>query len=424
MNCEILSAAVTFREQPFAKPLQLSSGTITEITEATATVRLRVNGKEAEGLGGIYLSDLWAWPDPVLTHVQRDDHMRLLTQSLASELSQLPHTSHPLEAGLRVHTHATALTTDTVPLLARLVCASPLDAAIHDAWGQAMGRSAFAFYEQPCAIPSADALFPGGTVAAIRAMLLPTPAPSVDGWYVVSGTDPLTGDFSDFVQHRGFRCFKLKTHGKDPDADARRTVQVYQAARSLGVKSPRLSADSNEGNPDADSVLAYLDALQRMDADAYTALEYLEQPTGRDIVQHAFDWHAVSARKPVLIDEGLTGIGVLPHVVEQGWSGLCLKTCKGHSFNLVAGAWAHARGMKLAVQDLTNPGLAAIHSCLLAQHIPSINGVELNSPQFTPAANEAWARHEAGLFTPIDARHRVTDPMTPGLGSRPGHTGV
>ena len=162
---------------------------------------------------------------------------------------------------------------------------------------------------------------------------------------------------------------------------------------------------------------AYLDALERMDPDAYAALEYLEQPTGRDIVRHAFDWHAVSARKPVLIDEGLTGTEILPHVAEQGWSGICLKTCKGHSFNLIAGAWAHARGLKLAVQDLTNPGLSAIHSCLLAQHVPSMNGVELNSPQFTPAANEEWAGREAALFSPTDGKHRVSDPMAPGLGS-------
>ena len=420
MNCEILSASVTFREQPFAKPLQLSSGTITEITEATATVRVRVDNREAEGRGCIYLSDLWAWPDPTLPHAMRDAEMRRLCVELATGLPSLTGPTsppHPLEAGLRLHDLVSAMHSENVPLLARLVCASPLDAAIHDACGKALRRSAFSFYDDPCAIPAADFLFPGGAIPAIRDLLLREPVAAVDGWYVVSGTDPLTEDFADFVQRRGFRCFKLKTHGKDPDADARRTAQVFKAARALGVKSPRLSADSNEGNPDAASVLAFLDTLERMDADACGALEYLEQPTGRDIVQHAFDWHAVSARKPVLIDEGLTGTDILPHVAEQGWSGICLKTCKGHSFNLIAGAWAHIRGMKIAVQDLTNPGLAAIHSCLLAQHVPSINGVELNSPQFTPAANEAWAGREESLFSPTDGRHCVSDPMATGLGS-------
>src|SRR5436190_12550986 len=276
LNCEILSAAVTFREQPFAKPLQPQAG----------------GSSKAE-----------------------------------------------------------------VPLLAELVCLSPLDAALHDATGRALGISAFRFYEEESPFLALDMLFPGmGSIRAIRHFLLPEPVRSVDGWYVVSGTDPLADDFRLFVQQRGFRCFKLKTHGKDAEADARRTVEVFQAARALGVKAPRLSADSNEGNPDAASVMDYLDCLQRMDAAAYDALEYLEQPTGRAIVKHAFDWHAVSARKPVLVDEGLTGLDVLPHVAKQGWSGIRLTTSKGHSFNLVAGAWAHERGMKIAVQDLTNPG--------------------------------------------------------------------
>ncbi len=437
----ILFASVSFREQPFAKPLQLSSGTITEITEATATVSVSVNGREAEGRGSIYLSDLWAWPDPVLTHEQRDASMRRLCQVFAFQLAtsfarNAEHPVHPLQRGLRLHAYASALTDTvtllaepgmnprehdsalayTVPLLARLVCASPFDAAIHDAFGQALQRSAFRFYDEDCAIPAADGLFKDGAVRAIRRFLLPQPARAVDGWYVVSGTDPLTDDFTAFVQGRGFRCFKLKTHGKDPEADARRTVQVFQAARALGVKSPRLSADSNEGNPDADSVLAYLETLERMDADAYDALEYLEQPTGRDIRRHAFDWHAVSARKPVLIDEGLMTEDIFPDIIAQGWSGICLKTCKGHSFNLIAGAWAHERGLKIAVQDLTNPGLAAIHSCLLAQHTPNLNGVELNSPQFTPAANEPWLAREPALFSPTDGTHRVSDPFALGLG--------
>lgn len=417
MNCEVLSATVTFREQPFAKPLQLSSGTITEITEATAAVRVRVDGHEAEGRGSIYLSDLWSWPDPSLTHAVRDAHMRALCDTLAAHLPALTKGAHPLECGTSLHDHLCALTENNVPLLARLVCASPFDAALHDACGQALQRSAFRFYDEDQSVPSADPLFKDGAIPAIRRFLLPSPLPSADGWYVVSGTDPLTGDFAEFVKQRGFRCFKLKTHGKDPEADARRTVEVFNTARTLGAKSPRLSADSNEGNPDADSVMAYLDALQRMDADAYAALEYLEQPTGRDITKHAFDWHAVSARKPVLIDEGLMSADIFPDIVAQGWGGICLKTCKGHSFNLIAGAWAHERGLKIAVQDLTNPGLAAIHSCLLAQYTPNINGVELNSPQFTPAANVPWQKSEPALFTPVDGTHRVSHPLTAGLGS-------
>src|SRR6188508_1239907 len=110
LNCEILSVSVTFREQPFAKPLQLSSGTITEITEATATVRVRVDGREAEGRGCIYLSDLWAWPDPSLTHAVRDAQMRALCDRIAAHLPAMTKGDHPLECGLSLHDHTATLT--------------------------------------------------------------------------------------------------------------------------------------------------------------------------------------------------------------------------------------------------------------------------------------------------------------------------
>jgi hypothetical protein len=66
--------------------------------------------------------------------------------------------------------------------------------------------------------------------------------------------------------------------------------------------------DSNEANPDARSVLEYLEMLRARDAEAYDALEYLEQPTPRDIRAHPVDWTAVARRKPVLLDEGLTSL--------------------------------------------------------------------------------------------------------------------
>ena len=70
----------------------------------------------------------------------------------------------------------------------------------------------------------------------------------------------------------------------------------------------------------------------------------------------------------------------------------------------------------VAIQDLTNPGIALIHSALLAARVPSINGVELNSPQFTPAANAKWLPRLAALFEPHDGVHRISVPVPAGLG--------
>ena len=50
---------------------------------------------------------------------------------------------------------------------------------------------------------------------------------------------------------------------------------------------------------------------------------------------------------------------------------------------------AELEGIPYAVQDLTNPSLAMIESVGLAARIHTIKGVEANSRQFFPKANEA-----------------------------------
>jgi len=413
---QVLEAHVEFVEQPFIKPLQLSSGTITRITEARVHVRVSVSGTETWGRGSIYLSDLWAWPDPARSHDERDAILREFCLHLAEALPDLcAGGAHPLELGMRLHDRSAHH--PVVPVLATAMCSSPFDAAIHDASGRALGISAFLFYDDPIPVPSADRYFSGGSVVkAIGHLLRRPPASGVAAWYLVSASDDLGVNMEQWTR-RGYSCFKIKVLARDPQEDAKRTVAVYRRIKECGVEKPRLSLDSNEGNPDSRSVLDYLSALRGADAETFAALEYLEQPTGRDISRHAFDWQEVTAVKPVMLDEGLTDMALLPLAKKQGWSGLALKTCKGHSFALCAAAWAHENGMALTLQDLTNPGISAIHSCLFAAHVPTLNGVEINSPQFTPAANADWLPRLAGLFDSRGGRHSLPDMSPPGLGS-------
>jgi L-alanine-DL-glutamate epimerase-like enolase superfamily enzyme len=411
----ILDAAITFAKQPFVTPLIISSGAIHSITEATATVTVEVAGQRATGRGSIYLSDLWAWPDPARTHDERDAVLRDLCRTYAAELPALcgGKPAHPLELGLRLHDavcHA-----ETPPVLARAMAASPFDAAIHDAAGRAVGRSAFAFYDAAVPLPSADAHFDTPAWQAIRQVIEP-PKRRLRAWYLVGKNDG-PEQLRPWVQGRGYRCLKIKLLAHDPAADAARTAEVYRMAIALAAEGVRLSVDSNEANPDAASVLAYLEELERRDPAAYAALDYLEQPTGRDITVHAFDWHAVAARRPVMLDEGLTSLGLMQVARDQGWSGFALKTCKGHSFALVAAAWARRNAMTISLQDLTNPGLAMIHAAWFAAHVPMINDVELNSPQFTPQANAPWLERLPGLFDPRDGVHLLPEKVPAGLGA-------
>ncbi|HTE21108.1 MAG TPA: hypothetical protein VK689_22310, partial [Armatimonadota bacterium] len=280
METRILDAQVSFLHQAFSTPLRLSSGVITEITEARAEVTVEVAGQRATGRGSIYLSDLWAWPDPSLSHEQRDAVLRARCDEIAARLPELcGEPAHPLELGLRLHHCVTgAEAAGGPPVLARALCASPFDAALHDAAGIALERSAFHLYRDTVPIPAADALFPGGSAcAAVERVLRPTPAATLDAWLVVAPGEALAREMEPWARGRGYRCFKLKLLGKSAAEDAAFTAEVFRTARELGVSEPRLSGDPNGGYPGPSETLEYLERLRELDAEAFAALEYVEQ---------------------------------------------------------------------------------------------------------------------------------------------------
>ena len=418
---KILDAEVSFRSQRLRMPLHLSSGVIESLTQAEASIAIEIDGREAIGRGAIYLSDLWAWPDHSWSHEVRDRVLRTLCEMIALELPRRLRQEdlHPLELGLRVHDLACneLPLTPNPTILARAMCGSPFDAAIHDAAGLALKRSAFALYQDAVEIPSADRYFPEIGACRAIAAVIQRPRSELPAWYIVSRDDCLEHTMIPAIKEHGYRCFKLKVTGRDTQADVTRTVEVYHKAMEHGRGVPRITIDSNEANPSSESVLDYLEQLRAADVHAYDALEYLEQPTERDIRRNVIDWRDVARRKPVLLDEGLTDLSLLEESRRQGYSGLALKTCKGHSMLLASAAWARQHNMLISLQDLTNPGIALIHAALVGSHLPTINGAELNSPQFTPAANYEFLPRLQDLFEPRDGLHQLPHTVPDGLGS-------
>lgn len=417
-----LRAAVEFYSRRLVSPLHLSTGRIDDVLEARVTVEVDVGGRVASGNGAIYLSDLWAWPDPRIEHAQRERSMRDLCLTIASQLPQAcgGEAAHPTELGLRLHGWITDQEIATIslnmPRLARLLCASPFDAAIHDAVGLALNRSSLDLYEG-AELPSADRSFVSqGAASAIRRLLDRPSVREFPATFVIGAQDEPAPLLDEWVGRRRYRRVKLKLNGRDPRMDAIRTIEVVRALQERGISSPWLSVDTNEASRDAECVLEYIKRLATDSPSTYDALQYLEQPTSRNITRDAHNWRFVSRHKPILLDEGLVSLKDLYEAVRQGWNGLAIKTCKGHSFSLIAAAWAHERGLLLALQDLTNPGGAAIHAAILGTRLPTVNGLELNSPQFTPQANDEWLPRWAPLLAPVDGWHRLPAQIPPGLG--------
>lgn len=418
LSAEVLDARVDFRRWDFVTPLRLSSGPISGVTVAEATVRVRVDQTEALGRGAVCLSHLWAWPQAPARPAYKEAGMRRLCELIADKVAALcgGEPAHPLQLGLLLHEAVQAIGPEEMPPLARLVSLSPFDAAIHDAVGLALGRSAFAIYDEPAPVPNADSFFPGGgAVQAVR-RLLRGPSRRLEAWLTIGVDECEPEVVAPWIRRCGYRCFKLKLTGRDTLADANQTVLLHRLATELGVARPLIATDSNCGNPDATSVLDYLSWLDAHHPAVFTSIAYLEQPTSPDIASAPQSWGNVAQLKPVILDEGLVDLSTLLEAHGQKWSGIAVKTCKGHSMALVAAAWAHQHGMQIVMQDLTNPGIAAIHSALLAAHLPVTNGLELNSPRYIPEANSEWLPRLTELFYPENGFHLVPLPPS-GLGT-------
>ena len=143
-------------------------------------------------------------------------------------------------------------------------------------------------------------------------------------------------------------------------------------------------------------------------------LLYVEQPFPYDLEADRIDVHAVSARKPLFMDESAHDWRFIRLGRELGWSGVALKTCKTQTGAILSLCWAKAHGMTLMVQDLSNPMLAQISHVLLAAHAGTIMGVESNGMQFYPEASASRSQGPPRPLPPPAGRAR------PHIGQRSG----
>jgi len=164
-------------------------------------------------------------------------------------------------------------------------------------------------------------------------------------------------------------------------------------------------------------VLEFLAQVGERSPQALERLQYIEQPTHRDLKAHRETrMHEAAKRKPVVIDESLVDLESLLLARELGYSGVALKACKGHSEALLMGAAAQKYQMFLCVQDLTCPGASFLHSASLSARIPTIAAIEGNARQYCPAANAGWSDRFPSMFHVTDGTLGTHVLAGPGLG--------
>ena len=249
-------------------------------------------------------------------------------------------------------------------------------------------------------------------------------------WHLVGGLDPLDGSYhrgnephdgypvalTDWIDHDGLNCLKIKLRGNDGEWDYDRIVRVGEIAASKGVEW--LSADFNCTVKEAAYVNEVLDRLKHDQPKLFGMLLYVEQPFPYDLETFPIDVRSVSSRKPLFLDESAHDWQHVRRGAELGWTGVALKTCKTQTGAILSLCWARAHGMQLMVQDLTNPMLAQLPHILLAAHADTIMGVESNAMQFYPEASSYEARVHPGLYTRREGRLDLSSIHGPGFGYR------
>jgi L-alanine-DL-glutamate epimerase-like enolase superfamily enzyme len=425
-DVRVVGAKLYFLPIQTRMPLKFGTETLTSVTCARAAIAVEDRrGKRAVGWGETPLSVQWVWPS-AQPYEPRHGALRAFTLLLAEAWSGFESTGHPMELGHDFQTHVLpgllARFNDTrggepMPWLAALVCCSLFDLALHDAYGQTLGRPVYETYGPDHMNRDLGAFLEpaAGTSVSFAGrfpdeFLTQNPPVRLRAWHLVGGLDLLeatdrTGAepadgypvvLRDWIRRDGLTCLKIKLRGNDAAWDYGRLTKV--GAIALEERVEWLTADFNCTVTEPDYVNLLLDRLRDEHARLYGMLLYVEQPFPYELEQHRIDVHSVSARKPLFLDESAHDWRLVQLGRDLGWTGVALKTCKTQTGALLSACWAKAHGMTLMVQDLTNPMLAQIPHLLLAARTATIMGVETNAVQFYPAASRCEAEVHPGLY--------------------------
>jgi L-alanine-DL-glutamate epimerase-like enolase superfamily enzyme len=423
-----VGAALYFLPVQTRVPLKFGNETLTHITCARARVKVADRtGQTAEGWGETPLSVQWVWPSNG-PYEDRYEALKTFCVELTELWASVTTRGHPIEVGhsfqetvlsgvLNGFNHRKRRGQEPMPWLAALLCCSPFDIALHDAYGKLLDRPVYETYNAQFmnrdlggflqAVPDVNFSFNGTFPANFLAA---RPSERLTAWHLVGGLDPLDASeltgaepkdgypvtLEEWIKRDGLKCLKVKLRGNDADWDFQRLVKVAAVGAAHGADW--LSADFNCTVRSPEYVNAILDRLRDEHPRAFAMILYVEQPFPYELEEHAQDVHSVSSRKPLFLDESAHDWKLVRFGRELGWTGVALKTCKTQTGALLTACWARAHGMSLMVQDLTNPMLAQVPHVLLAAHVGTIMGVETNAMQFYPDASLAEERVHPGLY--------------------------
>ena len=429
-DVRIVDAVCSFEPVPFRAPLKFGGRVVENCILINVDVTVEdQQGNHEVGTGSMPLGNVWAWPKEIPGETT-ERAMKDFAEKVTDLASQIPHYAHPLELMFDLTAEYSHLAKtiavqcgieEAFPELAQLVAASPIDAAVHDAYGRLHDLNSYdtlsSEFMNDDLSEYLDDQFEG---EYLDQYTLREPKERMPLYHLIGALDPLTQDdvtddpkdglpvtLGEWIKADGLTHLKIKLAGDNFEWDVERVARIEAAAveaqAERGCTEWFYSLDFNEKCQGADYVLDFLKKIQADTPGAYDRIQYIEQPTSRDLKAHPeIKLHEVSKLKPVVVDEALVDYESLLLAREQGYTGVALKACKGQSESLCLAAAAQKFGMFLCVQDLTCPGFSFLHSASLAARIPTIAAIEGNGRQYCPGPNKKWANRLPSMFDITD----------------------
>jgi len=445
-DIRVLEVDHDFEDFQLRMPYRFGGRTITHLTLLSVSVLVRNGGGgQARGASSMPMGNAWAFPSSRVTHDESLRAMRVLAERIASITARHPQRAHPidlyrslepfyLESAAKVSTENRLA--EPIPKLCALVVASAFDLAVHDAFGKVNGVDTYHAYGPEFMDRDLSHYLgedfkgewldrylrsrPVSYLHLYHSVGASDPLDSLDGGQPVE--DGLPQTLAEWIAAEGLTHFKVKLNGSNLHLDVSRMVDIERVVsagqRKRGVRDWKYSLDFNEGCRDVDYLLDFLKEIERRAPSVTARLQYVEQPTSRNLAgPPRILLHTASRKVPLVADEALVDLESFRLAREVGYSGVALKTCKGQSQSLLLSAAAQKYGAYLCVQDLTCPGLSLVHSAGLAAHLPGVHAIEANSRQYIPSANQRWKSRFPDLFRITDGRLGTAGLTGIGLGA-------
>ena len=447
-DIRIEHVSIAYEEYKYRTPIKFGGRVLDRATILNVDCTVRAgDGRVAKGFGSMPLGNIWSFPSKTMSYDTTLGAMKAHAEEIAKITGAYSEYGHPIDINVALEPAylkgaadvSTRLHLDEpIPKLCALVTASAFDAAIHDAFGKAHRLSCYRTYGPEFMTHDlAHYLGPEYKGEYPSRYLSAEPKAHMPLYHLVSAIDPI--EESDITQHindslpetlpewiryNGLTHLKIKLNGDDRKWDVERVLRVdkvtTQTQAQRGVRDWVYSLDFNEKCPNVEYLLDFLHEVKRKSPQGYERIQYVEQPTARDLKAHPENqMHAAAKLVPVVIDESLTDIEALQTALSMGYTGAALKACKGQSHMMLISSIGVKHKLFLCVQDLTCPGASLIQSAALAAHVPGVAAIEANARQFMPAANEAWAGRFPGIFKITDGAMHTGELTGLGLGATP-----